>query len=123
MAVRTSTRREFVLEAVTGSSLACSFLAAGEKLLLSQSPTAARYDLLIKGGHVIDPAQGLSGALDVAIVDRIIAGLAPNLPVEAARHVLKAHGMVVTPGLIDIHVHVYHGVTPHGIPADPNCIA
>src|SRR5207237_1631644 len=75
------------------------------------------------GGHVIDPAQGISAERDVAIAGQTVARVAANIPEAEARQVLDARGKIVTPGLIDIHVHVYDGVAPLGIPADPNCIA
>ncbi len=84
---------------------------------------AAKYDLLIRGGRVVDPSQGLSTERDVAISGRRIALLAERIPESEARQVVDARGKIVTPGLIDIHVHVYDGVAPLGIPADPNCIA
>jgi dihydroorotase len=70
---------------------------------------------------VIDPAQGISGVLDVGIdADRVAyLGKTENAP---AREVIDASGLIVTPGLIDIHVHVYDGVAPLGIPADPSCL-
>jgi dihydroorotase len=88
----------------------------------SQNPRAP-YDLLIKNGHVIDPSQNLSAIRDVAIARGKVALLAPAIPESSARQVLDARGKIVTPGLIDLHVHVYDGVAPLGIPADPNCIA
>jgi dihydroorotase len=72
---------------------------------------------------VIDPASGLSAQRDVAITGGKISRIASEIPETEARHLLQARGMLVTPGLIDIHVHVYDGVAPLGIPADPNCIA
>jgi dihydroorotase len=82
-----------------------------------------KYDLLVTGGRVIDPAQGLAAPRDVAIVGHSIARVAPDLPRSDAKMVIDATGLVVTPGLIDVHVHVYDGVAPLGIPADPNCVA
>jgi dihydroorotase len=87
-----------------------------------QNPRA-RYDLLIRGGHVIDPSQNLSAIRDVAIARGKVARIAEGIPEADARQVVDARGKIVTPGLIDIHVHVYDGVAPLGIPADPNCIA
>jgi dihydroorotase len=72
---------------------------------------------------VIDPSQGLSARRDIAISGHTIARLAPSIPETEARQVLDARAKIVTPGLIDIHVHVYDGVAPLGIPADPTCIA
>src|SRR6476646_6792293 len=97
--------------------------ALGANLLQAQTRPPHRYDLLIRGGRVVDPAQGLSAVRDVAIAGQTIARVAENIPEAEARQVLDARGKIVTPGLIDIHVHVYDGVAPLGIPADPNCIA
>jgi dihydroorotase len=67
-------------------------------------------DLLLKGGRVIDPANGLDAAADVAIAQGKIARVAPAIPAAEARHVVDVSGYLVTPGLIDIHTHVYHGL-------------
>jgi len=118
-------RREFLRHTALGP-LVCG-LATGWEHLLAAAPQAAppppRYDLLVRGGRVIDPAQGLSAPRDVAIQGRRIARVAADIPAAEARQVLDARGKLVTPGLIDIHVHVYDGVAPLGIPADPNCVA
>src|SRR6202011_3631749 len=82
-----------------------------------------RYDLIVKGGRVIDPSQSLSAARDVAIAGNKIARVDGNIPAAEGRLIVDARRMIVTPGLVDIHVHVYDGVAPLGIPADPNCIA
>src|SRR5207247_5215080 len=60
---------------------------------------------------------------DVAITGGRSADVGAGIPESEARQVLNAKGKIVTPGLIDVHVHVYDGVAPLGIPADPNCIA
>lgn len=78
-----------------------------------------QFDLLIKGGEVIDPGGGQMGALDVAITGNRIAAVDPNIPAESAARVIDAGGQVVTPGLVDLHTHVYHNVTYWGIEADP----
>jgi len=88
-----------------------------------QTGSSFAYDLLIRGGHVIDPSQNLSTVTDVAIAAGKVARVAPNISAGLARQTLDARGKIVTPGLIDVHVHVYDGVAPLGIPADPNCIA
>jgi dihydroorotase len=64
-------------------------------------------DLLLKGGRVIDPANGLDGALDVAIAGGKIARVAPEIVVSADVRVVDVSGYIVTPGIIDIHTHVY----------------
>lgn len=74
------------------------------------------YDLLIRRGRVIDPRHGIDLICDVAISDRRITAVAPDLnPADAAR-VVDAHGLVVTPGIIDLHVHAYHTRAPEGDP-------
>ena len=76
------------------------------------------YDLLIQGGEVLDPGQGLRGRLDVAVRGGEIAAIGPDLQAEAAREVIDARGKLVTPGLIDLHTHVYWGVS--GLSVDPD---
>jgi dihydroorotase len=78
-----------------------------------------QFDLLIKGGEVVDPGSGKQGRLDVAIKRNRIAAVDSNIPAESAVHVIDASGQVVTPGLVDLHTHVYHNVTFWGIQADP----
>jgi dihydroorotase len=68
---------------------------------------AQTYDLLIKGGHVIDPANGTDGPMDVAIAGGKIARVAPSIPAGQARKIVDAGGLYVTPGLIDLHAHVF----------------
>jgi len=76
------------------------------------------YDLLVKGGHVVDPAQGLDGAQDIAIEHGRIVALAPNLPTGEARRVLDARGLLATPGLIDIHTHIAEAIIPIAVAPD-----
>lgn len=73
-------------------------------LVASVAP-AQIYDLLLKNGHVIDPANQRNGRMDVAIVRNQIAKVAPNLPASHARHVIDVSEYYITPGLIDIHAH------------------
>jgi len=76
------------------------------------SAAPASYDLLIAGGRVVDPSQKLSAERDVAILGGKIARIAANIPPSQARQVLDAKGKIVTPGLIDMHTHVYkYGIT------------
>src|SRR5688572_30462332 len=78
-----------------------------------------QFDLLIKGGEVVDPGSGKQGRLDVAIKRNHIAAVDANIPAESAARVIDASGQYVTPGLVDLHTHVYHSVTYWGIHADP----
>src|ERR1700760_3835200 len=75
---------------------------------------APEYSLLIKGGHVIDPKNGISAVRDVAIKDGKIAEIAANIPPSKAGKVIEASGLYVTPGLVDMHVHVYAGTGQRG---------
>jgi dihydroorotase len=77
-----------------------------------------RFDLLIKGGHVLDAAAGRDGRMDVAIVRDRIAAVAPSIPAEAAFRVIDATGQYVSPGLVDMHAHVFHRFTAIGIDAE-----
>jgi len=72
------------------------------------------YTLLIKGGHLIDPKNGISAVRDVAINDGKIAEVAANIPASKAGKVIEARGLYVTPGLVDMHVHVYAGTGQRG---------
>jgi len=67
------------------------------------------FDVLLRGGHVIDPANGRDGVADVGIADGKIARVGPDLDAAAAKQVVDVSGLYVTPGLIDIHTHVYTG--------------
>lgn len=75
-------------------------------------PQAGPYEILLKGGHVIDPKNGINGVMDVAISAGKIAQVAPNIPAEQSVQILHVGGLYVTPGLVDIHVHVFYGTEP-----------
>src|SRR4051794_4747604 len=77
--------------------------------VLAQAQPERPYDLLLRGGHVIDPANGLSGLADLAIKRGKVAAVATTLDPASAVKVVDVSGLYVTPGLIDLHVHVYAG--------------
>lgn len=81
------------------------------------------YDLVIGGGRVLDPSQNIDGGLDVGISDGRIAVLADRIERCQAETYLDATGLVVTPGLVDVHVHVYPGVSHYGVEADRDVLA
>ena len=66
------------------------------------------YDLLLKGGDLVDPSQDLQQRCDVAFRDGRVAALAPDLPSAAAQEVIDVSGHLVTPGLLDIHGHFFY---------------
>ncbi|HKD68417.1 MAG TPA: amidohydrolase/deacetylase family metallohydrolase [Candidatus Binataceae bacterium] len=76
------------------------------------------YDLLLKGARVVDPSLGLNGAHDVAIQNGAIAAVAAAIAPEEARRTIELPGALVTPGLIDLHVHVFEGFTRFGVHPD-----
>lgn len=82
-----------------------------------------QHDLLLKGGTLIDPAQQLHAIQDVAFTDGKVAAVGVNLPASAATQVIDCTGHLVAPGMIDLHVHVFWGVSHLGIEPDPHCIA
>lgn len=73
---------------------------------------AQPYDLLIRNGRVLDPKNKIDATLDVAIADGKIARLAKNIPAGQSKKIIDADGMLITPGLIDIHTHVFVGSKP-----------
>jgi len=79
--------------------------------LMSAAALSAQpaYDLVLKGGHVIDPRNRISARRDVAIAGGKIAQIAPDIPASSAVRAVDVSGLYVTPGLVDIHVHVYAG--------------
>ncbi len=80
------------------------------------------YDLLLKGGTLIDPSQGIRSVKDIAFDRGSVLKVADDLPVSDAKEVLNCSGRYVTPGLVDLHVHVFRGVSHYGIEADPHCV-
>lgn len=97
---RRSGARKGVNTAVLTLLLGMTWIDAG----LSQ-----QVDILLKGGHVIDPANGIDAPMDVAIGDGTILEVAPNIDTANAERVVDVTGLYVTPGLIDMHTHVFFG--------------
>lgn len=121
------TRREF-LSGVAGALAAAAPLGAvpsprrppavGRPGVAAPRGAGPPWDFLVAGGTLYDAAQGIAARRDVAILDGTVAAVAERLPAERARRVIDATDMIVTPGLIDVHVHVYPGVASLGIDAD-----
>ena len=81
----------------------------------------ADHDLILKGGHVIDPSQKLDGIADVAFAGGKVAAVGKGLKAGPATEVRDVAGYIVSPGLIDLHTHVYWGGTSLGIDAEEFC--
>src|SRR5436853_356383 len=81
-----------------------------------------KYDLLFKGGHLIDPKNRISAVRDVAIQNGKIAAVAASIDPAGALKVVDASGYYITPGLVDIHVHVYAGTGERGSYAGDNSV-
>jgi len=79
------------------------------------------YDLILKGGHVIDASQNIDTVMDVAFAGGKVAAVGANLEASAGTSVRSVAGKYVTPGLIDLHTHVYWGGTSLGIDAEEFC--
>lgn len=79
------------------------------------------FDLIVRG-EVLDPAQNLRGRYDIGIRDGLIAAIEPELNGADAQEVLDAGDAFVSPGFIDIHAHIYAGVTSWGVRPDPPCL-
>ncbi|MCL4507629.1 MAG: amidohydrolase/deacetylase family metallohydrolase [Chloroflexi bacterium] len=89
----------------------------------SNQPVAPAYDVLLKGGRVIDPHNHIDGVCDVAIAGKTIAAVAPDIDPALAARVVDATGLAVTPGILDIHAHVYHTRAPEGDPEGLSIVA
>jgi dihydroorotase len=81
---------------------------------------AQSYSIVIKGGLVIDPKNGINEVMDIAIQDGKIASVAKNINATGAAQVVNAKGLIVAPGLIDIHGHVFAGTQPDRYLSDGN---
>ena len=77
-----------------------------------------KFDLLIKGGEVLDPSQNLRGRRDIGIRNGVIESVQADIPEDRALKVLSASGRLVTPGLVDLHAHTFPYGSAIGIPAD-----
>src|SRR6476469_4082449 len=81
------------------------------------------FDVIVRGGRVIDPSQELDTIADVAIRGQRIAAIGVDLVKLGVRgEVVDARGLLVTPGWVDLHTHVYWGVAPLGVEADRYCV-
>src|SRR6201991_652792 len=108
-------RRNFL--ALSGSAAAAPAPLAGRLANAARGPND-KFDLVIKGGDVLDPSQSLRGQRDIGIRFGVVEAIEPDIPAARAQRVLNASGKLVTPGLIDLHSHVFPYGSAIGIPAD-----
>jgi dihydroorotase len=97
-------------------------LSLGVVLALSSPAAAQDFDLLLKGGHVIDGRNGISAVRDVGIKDGKIKEVAADIPAARALKTVDVSELYVTPGLIDIHGHVYRPTVGQELRADSNAV-
>lgn len=94
------------------SNMATSLLFACFFFFATAAGQSQEFDILLKGGHVIDPKNNIDSQMDVGIANGKILRVAAEIPVNSARKAIDVRGMYVTPGLIDIHTHVFVGSNP-----------
>ncbi|HYC17511.1 MAG TPA: amidohydrolase/deacetylase family metallohydrolase [Pseudolabrys sp.] len=109
-------RREFL---ASGSSLAVTMGIGGAHAAMGPND---KFDLLIKGGDVLDPSQSLRGRRDIGIRFGMVEAVEPDIAEARAVRVINASGKLVTPGLVDLHSHVYPYGSAIGIPADESVV-
>src|SRR5664279_4123052 len=109
-------RRHFL--ALSGSTAAVGLSGRlGTPAGAAMAPTD-KFDLVIKGGDVLDPSQSLRGKRDIGIRWGVVEAIETEIPAAKASKTIDASGRLVTPGLIDLHCHVYPYGSAIGIPAD-----
>ena len=106
-------RRNFLRTSLAGGTFSRTrtlAVSAQQSGGADSSQETKRYDYLLRGGHVIDPSQNMHGITDVAVSDGEIAAVGKNIHSNEAKQTLDFSGYYVTPGLIDIHVHIFYNL-------------
>src|SRR5258708_589075 len=111
--------KQFRKKTIAHCCAALSFLAASNTFAQSDLPA---YDLLLRGGHVLDDKNHIDSVMDVAIKDGKIAKVAAHISPTDALKTIDTKGLYVTPGLIDLHVHVYAGTGERNSYAGDNSV-
>src|SRR5207247_2361696 len=121
---RRGARRSTIIGGADAMRPTLSHTAAIGLVICSMMQLSAqqKYDLLLKGGHVIDSRNRISAVRDVAIANGKVAAVAANIDPAEAFKVVDASGYYVTPGLVDIHVHVFAGTGERGSYAGDNSL-
>src|ERR1700732_1046876 len=104
-------RRDFL--ALTGGAAVTTLASRADAAM----GPADKFDLVIKGGDVLDPSQSLKGKRDIGIRWGVVEAIEQDIPAARALKTIDATGKLVTPGLVDLHCHVYPYGSAIGIPA------
>lgn len=91
-------------------------------LVISLPAAAQQYDMLIKGGRLIDPRNSIDAPMDVAVSGGKVAAVESEIDASKAKTVVDARGLIVSPGLVDLHVHVFAGTNEKGSYAGDNSV-
>ena len=110
------------LAAVNDRAMALDSPEEQGELVISNGGPSPDCDIVIKGGTVIDPGQKLHTKLDVAVKNGKILEVSRDIPASRGHKVISAEGKLVTPGLIDVHAHVFEAVGQGGVSADRTCL-
>src|SRR6185503_6628435 len=113
----TSIKRRRVVAGM-GAAIAAALSGFAQRAAHAAMGPNDKFDLLIKGGEVLDPSQGLRARRDVGLRYGLVEAVDADIPAARALRVLDATGRLVVPGLIDLHSHVFPYGSPIGIPAD-----
>ena len=111
-----SSRRQFLAGSASAVAIAAS-VPTGRAAVAAMGPND-KFDLVVKGAEVLDPSQTLRAKRDIGIRFGLIEALEADIPADKANRVLNAGGKLATPGLIDLHAHVFPYGSAIGIPAD-----
>ena len=109
-------RRQFLSYSASGLALAAA--GASSSVAFAAMGPYDKFDLVVKGGEVLDPSQNLRARRVIGIRFGVVEALEADIPADKAIRVLNASGKLVTPGLIDLHAHVFPYGSAIGIPAD-----
>ncbi|MDZ7779442.1 MAG: amidohydrolase/deacetylase family metallohydrolase [Gemmatimonadota bacterium] len=112
-----TTRREF-LSSTAGALVAAAGLPAIRPQHHWRGHALDAHDVVVRGGRLLDPAQGIDAVRDIGITRGRVTDIAEQLSIDDVSHVVDARGKLVTPGMIDVHTHVYPGVPTLGIDPD-----
>ena len=111
-------RRSFLAQGASLTALAAGVGRGRSVLAAGDPPADEKFDLVIKGGRVVDPSQKLNAPRDLGIRFGRIAAVEKDIPAARATRLIEVKDKLVTPGLIDLHTHVYPYGSAIGIPAD-----